>query len=458
MQKQLLLKCITLVLLGLGLMIPLSMIESTITERNFFRMEAVRKVAANTAGAQTVVGPIVVIPVEEEVEETRIDPTDATKPPRQIRTIHKRDLLLYPQKLNLEGALAVENRAYGLHQVAVYEFQGALSGSFDPPAESDLPGPRKNGVMRWGKPKLVVGLGDSRGIVAEPHILLGDAEIKASRGTGLDMLSGGFQAEIPFAVHGLTKRLPFRIDLKLAGTESFGVIPLADQTTAKLSSNWINPSFGGGFLPRSREVNEKGFSAQWSVSALAANVQESLMTRNQRHIVGQPVVGSLEDMNSFRVNLIDPVDIYHQSVRAAKYGVLFIAITFAAFFLFESVRSLPIHPIQYALVGLALALFFLLLMSLSEHISFAWAYAVASAACVGLITSYLAAALRGWRRGLGFGGGLGLLFGFLFGVLASEQNALLLGALLLFGVLAGLMTATRKVDWYRLKSAGEQTP
>ena len=154
----------------------------------------------------------------------------------------------------------------------------------------------------------------------------------------------------------------------------------------------------------------------------------------------------------FQVRLIDPVDVYRQALRAVKYGILFIVLTFSAFFMFEQLKSLPIHPIQYLLVGLAQAVFFLLLTSLSEHISFSLAYLVAASACIILIGIYLAAILRGWRRGLGFTVALSILYGALFGILRSEQNALLLGSLLLFVALAALMLGTRRIDWYRMGS------
>ena len=453
MQKPLLWKCLTLFGLGLLLLVPLGMIESTVLERSAYRDEAVRQVAANSAGTQTMVGPLLVIPVEEEYDD---EETVGEGEKRRVRTVRRKrshEVVLFPKKLTLDGDLNVEKRAYSLHQVAVFELQGALAGSFDPPAEADLPSRGPNAVLTWGKARLVMGLADPRGIVTEPRIMLGDHELTPQLGTGLGSMKSGFQAAIAETVPGMTKPLPFRIDMKLAGTESFGMIPLGDQTVASLRSNWANPSFSGGFLPRSRAVDESGFTAKWSVTSLAANVQREVLNPPGKTVNGQPVSGSVEDMNSFRVKLIDPVDIYHQSVRATKYGILFVVLTFAAFFMFETVRNLPIHPIQYGLVGLALALFFLLLLSLSEHVSFSLSYAIAAFASITLIVVYLSTVLRGWLRALGFGGGLSLLFGSLFGVLLSEQNALLLGSSLLFMVLAALMLATRGVDWYRLTPA-----
>ena len=453
MQKQLLWKCLTLFVLGLLLLVPLGRIESTILERSSYRDEAVRQVAANSAGAQTLIGPLLVITVEEEYDAEDVVGEGEQRRVRTVRRKRTHEVVLFPKKLALNGDLNVEKRAYGLHEVAVFDLRSTLTGNFDPPAEADLPSKGPNAVMTWGRARLVMGLADPRGIMAEPRIVLGDHELKPQLGTGLASIKSGFQATLPETVPGMTKPLPFRIELKLAGTESFGMIPLGDQTTASLRSNWANPSFGGGFLPRSRTVDDAGFTAQWSVTSLAADVQRTVLNPVDKTVNGQPASGSVEDLNSFRVKLIDPVDIYHQSVRAAKYGILFVVLTFAAFFMFETVRNLPIHPVQYGLVGLALALFFLLLLSLSEHVSFYLSYAIAAFASVALIVVYLAAVLRGWQRALGFGTGLSLLFGALFGVLLSEQNALLLGSLLLFIVLAALMLATRGVDWYRLKPA-----
>ena len=144
------------------------------------------------------------------------------------------------------------------------------------------------------------------------------------------------------------------------------------------------------------------------------------------------------------------MNIYTQADRASKYGLLFVLLTFVGFFMFELIKQLPIHPIQYGLVGLAIAIFFLLLVSLSEHVEFALAYLVSSVACIGLLGVYLSAVLRSARRGAGFAAMLGLLYATLYGLLVSEDNALVLGAGLLFVILATIMLVTRKVDWYQL--------
>ena len=218
-------------------------------------------------------------------------------------------------------------------------------------------------------------------------------------------------------------------------------------TRAEITSEWPHPSFTGGFLPDERSVTEKGFHATWQLSRYATGVDALVQQRQSK---AKP---KLENCD-FGVRFVTPVDVYQQSTRAVKYGMLFVILTFAGFFLFEVLRRMAVHPIQYAMAGAALAMFFLLLISLSEHIPFPLAYVVASGACVGLLAFYVGHVLQSAVRGLGFGGMLAGLYAVLYVLLLSEDYALLLGSLLLFAVLGAVMVMTRRVDWYRI---GEPT-
>lgn len=447
MQRTLLIKSLLLVVLGLLLTLPLGMIERTVAERSGYRDEAVLAIAANSAGRQLLTGPVLAIPVEEEYDDEIVSGKDDEKAIRFVRRKRMRTLTMLPKQLRMNGGLKAERRAYGIHSAAVYQMHVVLNGSFDPPSEADLPARGRNSVLSWGRPRLVLGISDVRGLASEPKLRAGDVDLASVRGTQPTSLKSGFHADLPAAGQPM-KALPFSVEFDLVGTESFAMVPLADITDAELHGNWPDPSFGGGFLPRERQVDRQGFQAHWTISALAANVQ--------RETLGSQPDGELA---TFSVRLIDPVDIYRQALRAVKHGALFVVVIFAAFFAIEIIAALPIHPIQYLLVGLALALFFLLLLSLSEHMAFAWAYLAAAIGSILLVVAYLAAVLRGLHRAAGVGGALFLLYGALFGVLQSEQNALLLGSLLLFAILAALMLGTRRVDWYRvgLPRAEERT-
>ncbi len=220
-----------------------------------------------------------------------------------------------------------------------------------------------------------------------------------------------------------------------------------------LASTWPHPQFHGDFLPRTRAIGPDGFKARWEVSSLASNAQSQFRAAMSRR-APQGSTDAAEAVDAIGVSLVDPVNVYSQVDRATKYGVLFVLLTFVAFFMFEFLKQLRIHPIQYGLVGLAVAIFFLLLLALSERIPFAVAYLVAAIACVTLIGYYLGHVLGGWLRGAGFAGLLGTLYAALYGLLISEDNALVLGAGLLFLILAAIMVVTRRVDWYRATAAG----
>jgi len=224
-------------------------------------------------------------------------------------------------------------------------------------------------------------------------------------------------------------RLDFSFSLELGGSEAFAIQPLGGDTAVAMRADWPHPSFQGQFLPLRHELGAAGFSAQWKVSRYAAQDKEQLA-----------------------VSFVEPAGLYQQLERASKYGFLFIGLTFAAFLLLELLRRLAIHPIQYALVGLALAMFFLLLTALSEHIAFGAAYAAATAACVSLVSAYLVRVLGSARIGLAFGAALAAVYAMLYALLRAEDYSLLGGALLLFGLLAAVMIATRRVDWYALSA------
>jgi inner membrane protein len=227
------------------------------------------------------------------------------------------------------------------------------------------------------------------------------------------------------------------LELNLAGTETLGIAPVGDSNHLDLRSGWRSPLFGGQFLPRTRDVGSEGFHAVWDVSSLASGTQVQLEAN------------PLKKLDAMNVSLTTLVDPYSLSNRAVKYGILFVLLTFGGFLMFEVMKELPIHPVQYLLVGFGLAIFFLLLVSFSEHMAFGFAYAVASIACIGLLTFYLSHVLRSLARGLSFGAMLTLLYSAIYGLLISEDNALVLGSLMLFCLLALVMFVTRKVDWYR---------
>jgi inner membrane protein len=274
-------------------------------------------------------------------------------------------------------------------------------------------------------------------------------------GTQPTLNPGGVDATgVPSGIHADLGVLPatkisatreFRIALSLLGTERLDIVPVGATTTVALASAWPHPSFTGRILPDAgTRVSREGFAAQWRTSHFATNLAQL----HQRCVQARQC--DAFNQHSLTVSFVEPVDLYLTVERSVKYGFLFIGLTFAAFFLFEIVKRLAIHPVQYALVGLALAIFFLLLISLSEHLGFATAYAIASASCVALNGYYVAHVLKSMRRGALFGAALSALYGLLYVLLRLEDHALLVGSLLVFACVASAMIATRRVDWYAI--------
>jgi len=440
----------------LAIMIPLMMIRGTISERQMYRTQAVDNIARSYAGAQAFAGPVLVVPYVETIEAERRD--NKGNFVRKVKVDGKSGRwTFFPEKLDIEGKVVPATRRLGLHEVRVYELQAQALASFNVriPADANPELPRK-----IGQPWLSYGVADVRGLVGTPRLRIDGHEFALEEGFG-SREGGGVHVRLAKPLAGQPLRLGTRLGFTLGGTESLALVPLAKNSVFKLNSSWPHPRFGGSFLPRSRDVSAQGFRADWEVSSLATNAQAQFLAGKTLPSIGitsqhrADEAGMIDTgaIDAVGVSLVDPVNVYSQADRASKYGLLFVLLTFVGFFMFELIKHLPVHPVQYGLVGLSLAIFFLLLVSLSEHIQFAWAYLAASVACIGLLGFYLVAVLRSVGRGLGFAAMLAALYGALYGLLVSEDNALVLGSGLLFVILASLMIVTRKFDWYQLNGA-----
>jgi inner membrane protein len=362
---------------------------------------------------------------------------------------------VFPEKLAMKGTLSPQERYRGIFRVLFYQLQATASGHFARFDPASIAHTEKDSTFELQAPVLALGLSDARGIVGAPQFTLaGEPQRFAQRiphVADTSWLAQGIHAPMAGAAReAFDKRqpLPFELKIALVGQERLAIAPVAEETTAQLSSAWPHPSFGGRFLATQRTVSDSGFDARWNISSLSSSaakqVTQSLAVRE-----GRPPAAALD---TFDVSLAQPLNVYSMSNRAIKYGALFVGLTLMAAFMFELFRQLRLHPVQYGLVGLSIALFFLLLLALSEKIDFGLAYAIAAGASVLLLGVYFTAVLRGWMRGAGLAGYVAVLYAALYALLASETNALLLGALLLFAMVGGLMIATRKVDWYALSA------
>ena len=419
--------------ISLLLLIVLFMIGGVIDKRESYRAEAIRSVISSHASQQKFAGPVIVVPFVEEEVVTQKNEQGLFETKNQRRDRH---WVFYPKTMDVTGNVVTSTKKRGIHEVRVYEWLGKLNSKFD----FVVPTFADDGVKRTiGRPYLSLVVSDVRGLIGEPRLRLSGSALKLEQGAGAHSKYPGVHATIPMLAMGESKSWTVDMDIALAGTESLSIVPMAENNHVELKANWPHPSFGGKHSPRSQKISGKDFSAIWDVSSLSTSAQSQY---------GEQL--DVLSLDSLDVELIEPVDIYLISERALDHAFLFIGLTFVSFFMFEVIKQLAIHPIQYLLVGMSLAIFFLLLISLSEKIPFLSAYLVASIASIGLLFVYLSSILKSYLRGIGFSVMLTVLYAALYGLLVSEDNALAMGSILLFGIIAAIMIVTRKIDWYNL--------
>jgi inner membrane protein len=438
MQKTLLVKIILISALSLLLLIPLGMIDGKVSERMWYRDSVQREISESWTGSQTLRGPLLVVPYVEKIR-SRVWDKELEKYVDQVNEYEKK-LYFFPQQLDIDIDVNTEERYRGIYSVPVYTAVLRIAGDFFIPAGFDVETERD---IAWQGAFLSLGVGDVRGIRDGLNLTWQGQQKSFTPGSGITSFAHGVHADLA-QLHSASERTyRFDINLRLAGTDGLNVIPAGENTRVNMHSPWPHPGFTGRFLPESRNVSERGFEATWGISHFSTNIQDAL------HACTAGECAEFENRR-FGVSFLQPVDVYSLTDRAIKYGILFISLTFGVFFLFEILKKLAIHPVQYGLVGLALAVFYQLLISLSEHMLFDIAYLIAALASITLITFYVCFVLRSVMRGLWFGGALSLLYGMLLMILKSEDHSLLMGSVLVFTALAIAMFLTRKVDWYKL--------
>ncbi|MGF6224547.1 cell envelope integrity protein CreD [Pseudomonas frederiksbergensis] len=438
MNRSLTLKLGAIALLILLLLIPLLMINGVIQERQQLRDGVLEDIARSSSYSQQLSGPLMVVPYRKTVRTWKTN--EKTNQRYQDVREERGRLYFLPERFELDGQVQTELRARGIYEARLFHADNHISGHFSVPAQLGIK--EDFADYRFDQPFLAVGISDIRGIENALKLELNGQSLDFVPGSQVRWLGEGVHVTLPALDTRQATELAFGFDLRLQGTGQLQVLPVGKTSKVSLAANWPHPSFIGNYLPAQREITDQGFTANWQTSFFSTNLQEAL---NSCVSGGQCEAFS---GRSFGVSFIDPVDQYLKSDRAIKYALLFIVLTFAGFFLFEVLKSLAVHPVQYALVGVALAFFYLLLLSLSEHIGFASAYLLSASGCVALIGFYVCHVLHSVRHGLSFSTGLAALYGLLYGLLSAEDYALLMGSLLLFGLLGVFMVLTRKLDWY----------
>ncbi len=442
MQKSLSLKLGAITLIALVLLVPLLVVKGKINERASYRSIAKSELSRAWTASQRLMTPVLVFPY---TVDTAVHPSGFTVGQGAASAPRRGQVLVLPNTVSLESSLVSERRYRGIYEFPVYTASVRVTGEFDSGtvlAQRDALSPRDK-TVNWERPFLSVVISDPRGLEQAPIIHWNTMQLDPRSGSGLPSASTGVNAELPMDWAGTGQPMSFEVGLTLRGMETLGLIPAALDAELAVRADWPHPRFNGEFPPYQRSIEEDGFSARWKTNQFASNFV-SLAAECGR--------GDCEELVYPRlgVSLIEPVDIYSQARRSAQYGMLFIGLSFVTFFVFEVLRSLRIHPVEYLLVGLALAVFYLLLLSMAEHVGFGRAYLVATVACVSLLGFYLRNILDSAAGALLFSVALAGLYGLLYLIVDAEDYALLGGSVLVFAVLAAVMILTRKVDWYRV--------
>ena len=431
----------TIVIIGLLLLIPRNMIKELIHERQQRQTDAIYDVSSKWGYEQTITGPVLAIPY---TETTYIGQEKEKRYRKVIRGT--KYLYVLPEELKITGDLRPQKRHRGIYEIAVYNSNLKIEGRFDKLNFDELGIPRRN--MLFDRAVLLLGISDLRGIQNQVKVQWDNKTLSFNPGTVTkDVIASGVNTSVPMMANDSTPGVPhnFTINLNLNGSQKLFFVPVGKTTDIKLTSNWPNPSFKGAFLPDNQEVSKDGFKAHWNVLHLNRNFP-------------QQWTGPTKELNrwDFGVNLLIPVDHYQKSLRAVKYAILFIVLTFMVFFFVEVTRKVFIHPVQYILVGSALIIFFTLLVSISEQTNFNFAYIISALATLALVTAYVKSILKSNQLAGLIGGILAILYTFIFIIIQLQDYALLIGSIGLFIILALVMYFSRKIDWYNLYNEDNQ--
>lgn len=431
----LLLKLLLIGFLLLILLIPLSMVESLIQQRESAADAARTEIAGKWSLAQQIVGPVLSVPCLSATE---------TADAQGVKTVRytRRYINILPESLKIDGRVNTQTLSRGIYEAVMYRSSLQLSGEF---RLSEEEAARLTEYQAdFSKARLSVGITDLRGLETLAVLRWDDQKTGFSPGTGDDtglssVLSTGVDAT-SLSENGSS--IAFSTDLSLKGSESLYFIPVGKTTSVHLSSDCATPSFSGNFLPSQREVSPEGFQSVWNVIGMNRNYPQILENIGRNEAVQQ---------SAFGVELLVPVAQYQMAVRAVKYAVLIILLTFVVVLFAEIVLRRRLGPLPYLLTGLALVLFYSLLVALSEHIGFALSYLTASAMTTGLLLFYMRSVLGQGNAAWGVAGMLMLLYAYIYILMQMETYALLAGSLGLFAILAGVMFLSQKVGIDKLK-------
>ena len=472
---------IKLLLVGLVafvLIVPLMMVYALVYDRQNQAQTAQASINEGWGGHQVISGPIIVVPFR--ATQTQNETVDG----RSVSKVVEVEKLFYisPVSNAVTTRIDPQERRKSIYRSVLYTAQVKGAAKFALPADLERFGVTRDRLM-WDRAELRMGASDARGLTTGGKLIAGGTALNVQPGKGPAASGGqGFFAFLDWKGEG---ELAVDYEFGLRGARGISLVPRGGTTSWDVSSAWASPNFNGAFLPEKPQVSGKGFTAKYVVDKLAlgqppvgmadtgapyvpdeVGARAPMVSKADYAAAEAPSAGNVSaggasevvegQSLSVNVNLIEPVNLYSKVERSVKYGFLFIGFTFLAFLLFDIVGGARVAAAEYLLTGAGLVLFFVLLLAFSEVIGFTWAYLLASGAVIGLLSSYSAAVLKSWKRGRFIAALLLGLYALLFVLLNLEAWSLVIGSVLLFAALAGVMYATRNVDWSAVRHGGEE--
>ena len=401
------------------LIIPLLMVQSLITDRQNYRQEAVNEISKSWAGMQSIAGPIITI-------KRKVQKADSKG---EKFFVISNDYYL-PETLKIDVEVAPEKRYKGIYEVMLYKSKIKMSGTID---FSKLKEKYNDEII--DESYISFNVEDLRGIQKDAELILDGKKYKLTPGLKDKVFRNGFYSDLVLSEQNLPKN--FEIEIELNGMENLEFVPLGKFTEVNMKSSWNNPSFAGAFLPLSREITEEGFTAQWKVNYFNRSYPQEWENKTYDPFT-----------SAFGVKLLVPVDEYQKTMRTSKYGIMIIVLTFLSFFMIELFSKKVIHPIQYLLVGLALIIFYSILLAISEYILFQYSYLISSLLIIALIGFYVKSIYQSKQISTIITGMLMMFYGFMYVILQLQDYSLLIGNIALFVILAVIMFFTRKINWF----------
>jgi inner membrane protein len=426
-KNKLVLKSFFIAFLILALLIPTFLIMYLVTERKDRKQEVTKEISNKWSAAQTITGPFLIIPYTENENSNG-----------NVVTV-KKNLFLLPEQLNINGTIEPEIRYRSIYKVPVFTAKPlVLNGKF---AKHNFTAVGVNpAILKWNEAKLCIGISDLKGIKQQSIKWNGQVLNMEAGVPDNSIVQQGISIPMPLDSSFIDGENNFSVQLTLQGSEKIYCTPLGSSTAVHFSSVWNNPAFDGKYLPDTERITGKGFEADWSISQFNRDFPK-IFTGNSK-------ATQLVNESAFGVILLSPFDAYAQTMRSLKYAILIIGLTFFAYFFTEIFQRRPVHPLQYILIGMALVIFYILLLSISEYIQFPYAYLTASAATVLLLSWYTKSIFRKWNVVLVFAALLSVLYLFIYVLIQMQDNALLFGSVGLFALLAAAMYLSRKIDWF----------